>query len=139
MNKRFSVWAGIAALLLVGAMVAYRAIISDGTLPEGLIQANGRMEGDHVIVASKFAGRIAKLNVREGDTVAGGQVLVVLEDSQASARVSQARAAVAVLEAQVQAGKTALAVVRKEVPLAIDSAQAGLAPESRTPGCSPCR
>ncbi len=127
MKRRYGAWTAIAALLLVAAAAAYRVLLGGGTLPEGLIQANGRMEGDHVIVASKFAGRIAKLNVREGDTVTEGQVLAILEDAQARARVSQARAAVAVLEAQVQAAKTALAVLRKEVPLAIDGSQAGLA------------
>ena len=30
-------------------------------LPDGLVQANGRIEGDHVTVASKFAGRIREL------------------------------------------------------------------------------
>lgn len=125
--KRPGALAAIAVIALVAFFTAYRMIAGAGALPEGLIQANGRMEGDHIIVASKFAGRIAKLNVREGDTVADGQVLAVLEDAQASARVSQARAAVAVLEAQVQAGRTGLAVLRKEVPLAIDGAQAGLA------------
>lgn len=127
LTRRPGALAAIAVIALVAIFTAYRMIAGAGALPEGLIQANGRIEGDHVIVASKFSGRIAKLNVREGGTVTEGQVLAVLEDAQASARVNQARAAVAVLEAQVQAGRTGLTVLRKGVPLAIDGTQAGLA------------
>ncbi|MFB3071185.1 MAG: biotin/lipoyl-binding protein [Nitrospirales bacterium] len=51
--------------------------------PEGLIQANGRIEGDVISVATKFTGRTEKLFVREGDTVSVGQVMVQLDDVQA--------------------------------------------------------
>ncbi len=92
-------------------------------LPEGLIQANGRIEGDHVTVASKFPGRIQELLVREGATVTAGQVMVRIDDTQARARVDQARHGWEAIEAQVQADHTALAVLNLEVPLAIESAQ----------------
>ena len=119
--------AAVAAVTLIAAVAAYAILSRQAPLPEGLIQANGRIEGDHVIVASKFAGRIAAVKVREGDTVVPGQVLAVIEDAQAQARVNQARAAVAALEAQARAGRAALAVLTREVPLAIDRMQAGVA------------
>lgn len=123
--KKRALWAGIVLLVAAGIIV-FRLIAGSGTLPEGLIQANGRIEGDHVSVSSKFAGRIAELKVREGDTVQAGQVLASLDDAQIKAKVSQANAAVAVLDAQVEAVTTALALLRKEVPLAVSSADAGL-------------
>lgn len=108
MNLRESL--GKRGLLLVatgGALLlgygAYYLWWGDAALPEGLIQANGRIEGDQVMVAAKFGGRLARLEVREGDTVTAGQVVVRLDDSQVRARVSQARAAVTALEAQVRA------------------------------------
>jgi HlyD family secretion protein len=45
-------------------------------LPEGLIQANGRIEGDHYTVASKIAGRITQLLAHEGNSVKKGQILL---------------------------------------------------------------
>jgi HlyD family secretion protein len=92
-------------------------------LPEGLIQVNGRIEGDHVTIASKFPGRIQQLLVREGNTVIAGQVLVKLDDAQTGARVEQARWAFEAIEAQVQAAHTSLAVLNLEVPLAIEAAE----------------
>lgn len=95
-------------------------------LPEGLIQANGRIEGDHYTVASKVAGRIVRLLAHEGDPVKKGQVLLKLDDIQIQARVEQARAAVKASEAQLQAARTDLATLKKTVPLEIDTARSGV-------------
>jgi HlyD family secretion protein len=96
-------------------------------LPAGLIQANGRIEGDHFVVAGKVPGKVAELLAREGDSVERGKVLLRLDDAQVRAKVDQARQAVAALQAQLQAAQTALAVARKDLPLAIQTAEANLA------------
>ena len=95
-------------------------------LPEGLIQANGRIEGDHHTVASKMAGKIAELKVQEGDAVESGQVLARIENSQLLAKVDQAAAAVDVLKAQLAAARTALATLKQQIPLQVDTAKAGI-------------
>lgn len=118
---------GMMALAIAFAGGAYLAfdrwLLTDG-LPEGLIQANGRIEGDHVTVSSKFPGRIRELLVREGVTVTAEQVLMRLDDSQATARAEQAKHASEALEAQVEAAHTQLAVLNLEVPLSIETAEA---------------
>jgi len=93
-------------------------------LSAGLIQANGRIEGDHYTVASKVAGRIIRLLEREGDTVSIGQTLLKLDDVQIRARVGQAKAAVAVSKAQLRAVRTDLSTLKKTVPLEIATATA---------------
>lgn len=107
-----------AALVVIGvAIAAHDHFQSASNLPEGLLQANGRIEGDQITVASKVAGRLAELKVREGDSVKAGQVLAVLDESQIRAKVAQTQAAVAALTAQRQAMETALGALRKQVPL----------------------
>jgi HlyD family secretion protein len=113
----------IVALVSVGYVTLDRWVLNQ-TIPEGLIQANGRIEGDHVTVASKFSGRIVELLAREGDTVVKDQRLVQLDDAQTRAKVEQARRLVDMLDAQVEAAHSALAVLNLEVPLAIEAAQA---------------
>jgi HlyD family secretion protein len=115
-------------ILVVAAfsVLALQRLLAPQGLPDGLIQANGRIEGDHVSIASKFSGRVQELLAREGDTVRAGQVVVRLDDSQTAARVEQARRGFEALEAQVQALHTALAVLNLEVPLAIESADEGV-------------
>lgn len=115
----------LAALLaVVGGYYALDRWVWRPPLPEGLIQANGRMEGDRITIASKFPGRVAELLAREGDRVTAGQVVVRLDDAQTRARVAQARLALAALEHQTEAAHQEYAVLNLEVPLAIEAAQA---------------
>ncbi|MDH4305541.1 MAG: efflux RND transporter periplasmic adaptor subunit [Nitrospira sp.] len=117
----------LAIAVAVGGYVAFDRWLLNNGLPEGLIQVNGRIEGDHVAIASKYPGRIQELLVREGDQVTKGQVLVKLDDAQTTARVEQARRAFEAVEAEVQAAHTDLAVLNLDVPLAIEAADAEVA------------
>ncbi len=113
--------------LAVVAGVSYLALdrwVWNSGLPEGLIQVNGRIEGDHVTIAGKYPGRIQELLVCEGDQVTKGHVLIKLDDAQTTARVEQARRAVEAVEAEVQAAHADLAVLNLDVPLAIEAASA---------------
>ncbi|RJP17735.1 MAG: HlyD family efflux transporter periplasmic adaptor subunit [Candidatus Abyssobacteria bacterium SURF_5] len=117
------------ALLIPVMTVGYLSFdhwVQRESLPEGLIQANGRIEGDFVTIASKAAGRVQKLMVYEGDSVTAGQVLAQMDDIQVRAKVEQAKQGVAALDAQVRAERTALSKLKKEVPLNIEIAQAAL-------------
>ncbi len=117
----------VGLLLAAGGYLALDRWLSNARLPEGLIQANGRIEGDHVTVASKFPGRVRALHAREGASVTVGQILVQLDDVQTRAKVEQATHAAEALEAQVQAAHTELAVLNLDVPLAIERADAQVA------------
>lgn len=124
-KQRYALLIVVVAALFIGYTV-YEYAVSRNAIPEGLIQANGRIEGDAVTVASKTAGKIADIAVREGDAVQAGQLLARLDDAQLRARVDQAAAAVAMLESQLASARVALDLLRKEVPLAVDSARAGV-------------
>ena len=135
----------LLVVLLVAAMIAIamagrRAWIENKRLPDGLIQANGRTEGDHVAIASKFAGRVVELLAREGSHVQEGDTLVRLDDQQLQAKLNQAKHGVSVsqailagakaeataVEAEVRAACTSLRLLKKQVPLAIEIAEAEL-------------
>ncbi len=117
----------VSALAAAAGYLALDRWAWNSGLPDGLIQANGRIEGDHVTVASKFPGRVHELLVREGDSVQRGQVLVRLHDDQTKARVEQAKQAVAAREAESEAAHADLAILNLEVPLAIEEADAQVA------------
>jgi len=65
-----------------------------------------------------------KLGAREGDFVKKGQIMAQLDDSQVSARVTQAKASVEVSKARFSAAQTKLEVLKKDVPLKVDTAKA---------------
>jgi len=96
-------------------------------LPEGLVQANGRIEGDHYTVASKTHGRIIELTAREGENVNTGQVIARLDDAQIRYKIDQAQAGLTARKAQLVAAEMALGVMKQEIPLTVDTANAGIA------------
>ena len=113
---------GAAAGVLSGvAMLAAWRIAAGPAVPayavtrQDLVQtvvASGRVDSPRrVEVASPVTGLVASVPVAEGQAVAAGQLLVMLDDAEASAAVEQARHAVAQAEAKLaQLRYTALPV-----------------------------
>ncbi len=114
----------ISALLII--VTAWWLWWRQPPFPEGLVQANGRIEGDHYTVSSKWPGRVVELLTKEGDLVQKGQVMVNLDDAQIRAKVNQAKSTVDVKKAELKAAQTALSIFKKNVPLKIDTAKAGI-------------
>jgi RND family efflux transporter MFP subunit len=88
------------------AEVQWRELLGQRTYP-GFVEAV-----DPAAVAARVMADVVRLEVREGDTVSAGQLLVELDDRDARAALAQARAALTGAEARLmQAG---LAFARAE-------------------------
>jgi len=86
---------------LAGSLFLLPAFAGCSHAPSNVVDLSGRIEGDDSAVASKQPGRVVSIAVREGDTVAAGQVIATLDDAQARAAVSDAQARVSVAQRQV--------------------------------------
>jgi HlyD family secretion protein len=77
------------------------------TLPEGIVQTNGRIEATQIDVAAKYPGRLATVTVNEGDDVTVGQVIARISSPEYEAQLRGARSQVlkakhALAEAEAQ-------------------------------------
>ena len=72
----------ILVLLLIAGAVVFLVMSREqgNALPPGIVSGNGRLEATEVDVATKVAGRLAKVLLREGDDVAAGQVVAELDE-----------------------------------------------------------
>lgn len=75
---------------------------------EGFVSGNGRIEATEIDVASKYAGRVSEITVREGDFVTAGQVVarmqidtLVAQREEVRAGYQEALHAVAAAKAQI--------------------------------------
>ena len=84
----------LAILALAGGGIAVWSEQQARQLPAGLAAANGRIEVERVDVATKLAGRVAEIHVREGDAVRGGEVVARMDTTELHAQLLAARAAV---------------------------------------------
>lgn len=123
-KSRLLIAGGIAALSAIAAAALWTG---QSAQESGLIQVNGRIESDQIVVSARVPARIAELLVREGQQVQAGQVMLKLSDEAVGARTSQAEAAAAAQIAQVRALESSLDLLRSESTALTQSAQAELA------------
>lgn len=135
MKTRFGKWLiGLALAIAAGGFYYYQQNNST-TLPAGFAVGNGRIEATQIDIATKFAGRIKTVTVKEGDTVEAGQVIAEMDVQTLEAAIREAQAQVrraqnakvtaeAVVAQRRQAEKTAKAIVtQRESELAFSDKQ----------------
>lgn len=94
MTVAFSRGQWMVALVVAGALaLAAYFLTRTAALPPGFVTATGRLEATEVDVATKIAGRLVALKVREGDTVQAGQLVGEFDavDVDAQLRAAQAQ------------------------------------------------
>ena len=123
---RTSRWMVGAGLVAVAALAAGVFLSGQSESDSGLVQVNGRIESDQIVVSARVPARIADVLTREGDVVQAGQVMLKLHDDGVSARTAQAQAAAEAQMAQVRALESSLTLLRSETSMLTQTAQAEL-------------
>lgn len=108
----------LAALLIAGGGSAYWWLHRIPGLPLGIASGNGRLEADEIDIDTKFAGRISKLDVDEGDVVEASQTVAVMDSQDLEASLGQSQALVLQAEQNVKQSIAALAQQKTQVVFA---------------------
>ena len=108
----------VAALVLLGVVLLGWRLFSGDALPAGFAKANGRIEAERVDVATKLAGRLQEVLVKEGDVVKQGQVLARMDTAELEAQLADAKAAIRQSERQHDQAIALLAQRKSELKLA---------------------
>lgn len=114
---RRAVLSVLLMIVAAGAFLAWKSTQPRG-LPPGIASGNGRLEATEVDVATKVAGRLATVSVREGDAVARGQVVAELDDEDLKAQLRSAEAQVAQAQKSVDETHAGVRKSRTDVDLA---------------------
>lgn len=117
----------LSVLLTVALAMRIRAQEASTAGPSG---GSGIVEGDSVDHASRIAGRISRIAVEEGATVAVGDVLVELDCAEPNARLAEATARLAAAEAQLEASRAQIEIASRARRAASSAARAGVASAS---------
>jgi HlyD family secretion protein len=108
--------AAIAAVA-AGFFFTWRADQADA-VPVGLARANGRIEAERVSVATKYAGRVAEILVKEGDYVERGAVIARMDTAELLAELAAAKARARQAEQGVGQAQAQLLMRQAELKLA---------------------
>lgn len=109
--------------LLAIAVVAVVAgggfwLLNKNGADDNLVFANGRIEAEEVQVAAKYPGRVKEIFVDEGDMVAAGQLLAVMDSEELEAQIAQAEAEVHRLHQVAEQARAATSQAEAELKLA---------------------
>ena len=104
-------------LLLVGGIGygVWKYFVNQPQPPSSVVAMTGRIEGDDAVIAPKVPGRILEIRFREGDVVHAGDVIAVLDDLGAKARVDQATSAVNEAEIRRRAAEQQIAIFQEQL------------------------
>jgi len=111
----------IASLLMIGAGAGIGWIWwhqHQTRLPPGIAFSNGRLESDETDIDTKFAGRIAKLFVDEGDMVTAGQVVAMMDTRDLGASLKKSEAMLSLAQRALDEAEANLAQQQTQVTLA---------------------
>jgi HlyD family secretion protein len=112
MTKR---WRWGLAMLALGILALILWLVLRSTPPAaGVLEVNGRIEGDQAAVGAKVGGEIVRLAVREGDQVAAGALIAQLASEQAQARLDEAEHTVHTAREQLNAAQARVTTVQSE-------------------------
>ena len=89
-RRRFGMLAVILAVAVAAYFVWQRQRVEP--LPPGIFVGNGRLEATEIDIATKTAGRIKDVLVREGDFVEAGQVVAEMDTESLAAELRQTEA-----------------------------------------------
>jgi len=116
----------VLAIVVVAGFLGWWFLIRQPPVPHSIIVLSGRIEGDDSTVATKTAGRIREIRVREGDVVRAGDVIALLDEDQAAAREQQARSASQEAAMRVTRSQQQISVLQeqlKQANLTVDQAR----------------
>jgi HlyD family secretion protein len=115
-NKRWIAITVLAVLAVVAAVVWQN--FQEAGLPKDIASGNGRLEATEVDITTKYPGRLASLDAKEGDNVKAGQILARMEVRELDAEVRQAEAQVKQAQKQRSAAEAFITQRKSEVTLA---------------------
>lgn len=121
-------WLGIfLAVLFSAAVFLIYMKLHPKVLPENLVQGTGRMDGDLINLNAKYPGRLAAVDVEEGELVRRGQTLATLDSKEHAAKQGQITAQLEAKIREYEAHKIELDILRQTLPQSLRKAEANLA------------
>ncbi len=114
----------LALLAVAGWMIYVK--LHPKTLPAGLIEGVGRIDGDLISLASQYPGTVAQTFAEDGRAVKKGDIVTRLKSDEYTAQLHGIEAQIAARRAELKAHRIDASIAQKTVPLALNKANAQL-------------
>jgi HlyD family secretion protein len=118
-QRRTFKWLALIAIALAAGIAVYAwRLFAPPPLPAGIVMSNGRLEAVQVDIATKLAGRIESVLVREGDLVSAGQIVARMDTRVLDAQRHEAEAGLSKARTSIDTARALVDQRRSELELA---------------------
>ncbi len=120
-------WLGvfIALLFTISGFLIYKKL-HPKQLPPNLVMGIGRIDGDLININTKYAGRIEKLFVDEGNPIKKGQVVARLSNREYLAQKEAIEAQILARQKEIEVKKVELQITEETLPENVKKARSSL-------------
>ena len=126
MIKKYGIYILIALLVLIASVLIYIKI-NPKTVPDDLLYATGKIDGDLINLNTKYPGRIKSITIQEGEAIKKGEIIAILSSEEQKKKVVALQAEVEAAQEGVKAMQTELAITKHTITLNIAKAQEAVA------------
>jgi len=112
----------VVLLLVVSAAVYYFFFANPIAAANGKLAASGTVESTEISIAPELSGKVAEVNVEEGDPVKAGEVLFRLDDSLLKAQKEVASAGLETAKAAASTAQAGVAAAQIQYEMAFNAA-----------------
>lgn len=113
----------LISILFIAAIYFIYQKITPKKLPDNLVSATGRMDGDLINLNTKYSGRIKSIFVDDGECVKKLQVVAILKSNEYEAKKQQIENQIKMLKNQLKARIEELKITEKAIPNTIEKAK----------------
>jgi len=121
--KKYWLVVAVAALFSIAAVLIYLKLHTK-ELPENLVQGSGRIDGDLINMNAKYPGRIANMEIYEGEAVQKGAIIAIIDSEEQKAQKAQIDAQIEAQVQQLAARKIEFTIAQKSIPESLVKAKA---------------
>lgn len=124
-SKNLIVTALLSVLAIIALFFIYQKL-NPKILPENLIEGTGRIDGDLILLNTKYPGRVKEINAEEGSSVKKGDVLARLKSEEMEARLEQAAAHALAVQKELNAAQKEFEILKKSLPNSVEKSYQAL-------------
>lgn len=124
-SKNLIVTALLSVLAIIALFFIYQKL-NPKILPENLIEGTGRIDGDLILLNTKYPGRVKEINAEEGSSVKKGDVLARLKSEEMEARLEQAAANALAVQKELNAAQKEFEILKKSLPNSVEKSYQAL-------------
>lgn len=121
--KKYWLVVAVAALFSIAAVLIYLKLHTK-ELPANLVQGSGRVDGNLINMNAKYSGRIAKMDIFEGEAIQKGSIIAIIDSEEQKAQKAQIDAQIEGQTQQLAAREIELSIAQKSIPESLVKAKA---------------